>query len=101
MHTLNNAEKQAARMKDEYTSAEHILMALVDEPSTADILKRQRIHQEAILKALTSIRGSQRITSQNPESTYQSLEKFGRDLTAMARQASLTLSSAATRRSAA
>jgi ATP-dependent Clp protease ATP-binding subunit ClpB len=89
MQALNNAEKQAARMKDEYTSAEHLLMALVDEGSTADILKRQRINHEAILKALTSIRGSQRITSQNPESTYQSLEKFGRDLTAMARQGKL------------
>ena len=89
LQVLNTAEKQAARMKDEYTSAEHIFMALVDEPNTADILKRQRINQEAILKALTSIRGSQRITSQNPESTYQSLEKFGRDLTAMARQGKL------------
>ncbi len=89
LQALNNAEKQAARMKDEYTSAEHILMALVDESSTAEILKRQRITQEAILKALTSIRGSQRITTQNPESTYQSLEKFGRDLTALARQGKL------------
>ncbi len=89
LQTLNNAEKQAARMKDEYTSAEHILIALVDEPSTADILKRHHINPEAILKALASIRGSQRITSQNPESTYQSLEKFGRDLTAMARQGKL------------
>lgn len=89
MQTLNNAEKHAARMKDEYTSAEHILMALVDESSTADLLKRHGVNQEAILKALASIRGSQRITSQNPESTYQSLEKFGRDLTAMARQGKL------------
>jgi ATP-dependent Clp protease ATP-binding subunit ClpB len=85
MQTLNQAEKQAAQMKDEYVSTEHILIALTDENSTADLLRRHQINRESILKALTAIRGSQRVTSQNPEGTYQSLEKFGRDLTQMAR----------------
>ena len=89
MQTMNQAEKQAAQMKDDYTSTEHILMALVDENSTSDILKRHKVSKDSILKALENIRGSQRVTSQNPEGTYQSLEKFGRDLTAMARQGKL------------
>jgi ATP-dependent Clp protease ATP-binding subunit ClpB len=89
MQLLNHAEKEAAIMRDEYTSTEHLLIALSEENSTRDALKRANINKETILKALSAIRGSQRVTSQDPESTYQSLEKFGRDLTSMARQGKL------------
>jgi ATP-dependent Clp protease ATP-binding subunit ClpB len=89
MQLLNHAEKEATIMRDEYTSTEHLLIALSEENSTRDALKRANINKETILKALSAIRGSQRVTSQDPESTYQSLEKFGRDLTSMARQGKL------------
>jgi ATP-dependent Clp protease ATP-binding subunit ClpB len=89
MQTLNQAERETANMRDEYTSTEHILMALTEERTTNDLLRPHNITREGILKALTSIRGSQRVTSQNPEGTYQSLEKFGRDLTAIARNGKL------------
>jgi ATP-dependent Clp protease ATP-binding subunit ClpB len=89
MQTLNQAERETANMRDEYTSTEHVLMALTEERTTNDLLRPHNITREGILKALASIRGSQRITSQNPEGTYQSLEKFGRDLTAIARNGKL------------
>lgn len=88
-NVLNDAEKQARRMKDEYVSTEHILMALVDNSTVSDLLNRHGIDENAILQALTAIRGGQRVTSQDPEGTYQSLEKYGRDLTALARQGKL------------
>ena len=75
-------------MQDDYTSTEHILLALT-ESSESKRLDQFGITKDAILKALVSIRGSQRVSSQNPEGTYQSLEKYGRDLTAMARQGKL------------
>jgi ATP-dependent Clp protease ATP-binding subunit ClpB len=86
---LNNAENQARKMRDEYTSTEHILLALTAARTTGDLLARHGVEQDNILQALTSIRGGQRITGQDPESTYQSLEKYGRDLTALARQGKL------------
>ena len=82
------AERRAKGMQDEYTSTEHILLALT-ESAEGKRLSQFGLTTDAILKALMSIRGSQRVTSQNPESTYQSLEKYGRDLTAMARQGKL------------
>ncbi len=86
---LTDAEKQARQMKDEYVSTEHILLALTKYPATGDLLARHNVDQDSILRALTAIRGGQRITSQDPEGTYQSLEKYGRDLTALARQGKL------------
>lgn len=85
---LNNAEKFAKGMKDDYVSTEHILLALT-ESSEASMLKQFGITKDAVLKALVDIRGNQRVTSQNPEDIYQALEKYGRDLTSMARQGKL------------
>lgn len=86
--TLNNAEKFSKGMKDEYVSTEHILLALT-ESTEAALLKQYGITKDAVLKALFEVRGSQRVTSQNPEDTYQALQKYGRDLTSMARQGKL------------
>jgi ATP-dependent Clp protease ATP-binding subunit ClpB len=81
---LNNAEKEAKGMKDDYTSTEHILLALLATVQSYPAGKE--LTRDVVLKALTSIRGSQRVTSQNPEDTYAALEKFGRDLTESARK---------------
>ncbi|MBO9310058.1 MAG: ATP-dependent chaperone ClpB [Chloroflexi bacterium] len=86
---LNRAERIAQRMKDEYISTEHLLLALVEGSNVAELLSKHGITEQAILRALASIRGSQRITSPDPESTFQALEKYGRDLTALARQGKL------------
>lgn len=86
---LSHAERIAKRMKDEYTSTEHIFLALADDSSVSDLLARHGVTSDSILQALQDIRGGQRVTSQDPESTYQSLEKYGRDLTALARQGKL------------
>jgi ATP-dependent Clp protease ATP-binding subunit ClpB len=86
---LTQAEKEAAKMKDDYTSTEHILLALSEDNSVRGMLERVGVNRNAILQALATIRGGQRITTQDPESTYQSLEKYGRDLTALARRGKL------------
>lgn len=85
---LAAAERRAKGMQDEYVSTEHLLLALT-ESVEGKRLSQFGLTTDAILKALMSIRGTQRVTSQNPETTYQSLEKYGRDLTAMARQGKL------------
>ena len=85
---LNAAERYAKGMQDEYISTEHILLGLT-ESVEGRRLSEFGLTKDAILKALASVRGTQRVTSQNPESTYQALEKYGRDLTAMARQGKL------------
>ncbi len=85
---LSAAERYSKGMQDEYVSTEHILLGLTDSLE-ARRLERYGLNKDAILKALASVRGSQRVTSQNPESTYQALEKYGRDLTASARQGKL------------
>ena len=85
---LSAAERYARGMQDEYTSTEHILLGLT-ESVEGKRLSQSGLTKDAILKALASVRGTQRVTSQNPEGTYQSLEKYGRDLTAMARQGKL------------
>ena len=85
---LNAAERFAKGMQDDYISTEHILLGLTESPE-GKRLAQYGLNKDAILKALVNVRGSQRVTSQNPESTYQSLEKYGRDLTAMARQGKL------------
>ena len=89
VQVFSAAENEAKKMRDEYTSTEHLLLALAKGGKTSDILQRSGIEYDDILQALQSIRGSQRITSQDPESTYDSLAKFGRDLTADARQGRL------------
>ena len=85
---LDAAERYAKGMGDEYTSTEHILLGLTDSPE-GKRLAGYGVTKDAILKALRSIRGTQSITTQTPESTYQALEKYGRDLTALARQGKL------------
>jgi len=82
---LDAAERYAKGMGDEYTSTEHMLLGLTDS-SEGKTLANFGITKDAVLKALHDIRGSQSVTSQNPEDTYQALEKYGRDLTAIARQ---------------
>jgi len=82
---------EAATMKDEYVSCEHILLAIINEKAgeAGKILSRYRISREAVLKVLVDIRGSQRITDQNPEEKYQALEKYSRNLTDLARRGKL------------
>ncbi len=86
---LTRAEQIARRMRDDYVSTEHILIALTDRSPVANLLNRHGIDENTVLQALASIRGGQRVTSQDPEGTYNSLEKYGRDLTALARQGKL------------
>jgi ATP-dependent Clp protease ATP-binding subunit ClpB len=88
---LREAEDEAKQMHDEYVSTEHLLMALTSSQAgkAASLLEQHGIDRNAIYQALASIRGSQRVTSQNPETTYQSLEKYGRDLTQLAQQGKL------------
>src|SRR6187401_435856 len=86
------AEQEAERLKDDYVSTEHLFVAIASEGrrSTASrILEQHRITRDAILQALTTVRGSQRVTSQNPESTYEALARYGRDLTELARKGKL------------
>ncbi len=84
---LDGAFAEAAKMKDEYVSAEHIMVAMADQRDTdaARILASAGVTRETSLKVLVDIRGTQRITDPNPEEKYQALEKFGRDLTDLAR----------------
>ncbi len=87
---LTRAEKEAADLKDEYTSAEHVLLAALHEGGKlGELLKKAGITRDGILKALKAIRGNNRITDPNPENKYQVLEKYCRDLTALARQEKL------------
>jgi ATP-dependent Clp protease ATP-binding subunit ClpB len=88
---LEAAFGEAGRMKDEYVGIEHILLSLCDEKGgeAPKILKRHGVGRENILKVLMEIRGSQRITDPNPEEKYQALDKFSRDLTALARTGKL------------
>ncbi len=87
---LDNAANEAKNMKDEYVSNEHILLAISDSKSKAgNILIDQGVSKKNILLALKEIRGTQRVTSQNAEDTFQSLKKYGRDLNEEARQQKL------------
>ncbi|MCX7681149.1 MAG: ATP-dependent chaperone ClpB [Anaerolineae bacterium] len=88
---LDEAQKIAGRMRDEYVSTEHLLLALCGPHGGAAsrFLAAYGVTEDAVLRALTAIRGSQRVTSQHPEATYQALEKYGRDLTQLARQGKL------------
>src|ERR1700720_4201641 len=88
---LERAFDEAQRFKDEYVSTEHMFLAIAgqDRDPAGQLLKRHGASHEAILQALTSLRGSQRVTSQNPEATYAALEKYARDLTELARRSKL------------
>jgi len=89
---LNEAESIAAAMKDDFTSTEHMLMGMAQPKAPArirDLLARHGIDYNAILQALASVRGSQRVTGQNPEAQYEALAKYGRDLTQEARRGKL------------
>src|SRR5947207_12372093 len=85
-----NAEDEAKKLKDEYVSVEHLLLAATEDTGTAGrTLKEFGVTRDRLLKALQEVRGHQRVTSQNPEETYQALEKYGRDLTQLAQQGKL------------
>ena len=86
------AQAEADRLKDEYVSAEHLLIAIASETGrspAARLLTERGLTRDTIFAALTGVRGSQRVTSQNPEGTYQALERYGRDLTELARKGKL------------
>jgi ATP-dependent Clp protease ATP-binding subunit ClpB len=83
---LEAAEREAARLTDEYVSVEHLLLALAEgEAPTGRLLSRHGVTRDRVLAALTAIRGNQRVTSASPEGTYEALAKYGQDLVATAR----------------
>ncbi len=87
---LNDAAKEASKLKDEYISTEHLLIAISEEATEiGKLLKGIGIHRESIYKALKEIRGSQRVTDPAPENKYQALSKYGRDLNSLARTGKL------------
>jgi len=87
---LDRAQKEADRLKDQFVSTEHLLLALAEVPSEAkEILSVSGAGHDAILAGLKSVRGSASVTSQNPEETYQALQRYGRDLVEMARRGKL------------
>lgn len=88
---LNNVHKHAQQLKDEYVSCEHLFLAISEERSgfAPELLRKQGITKNNILKALVDIRGGQRVMDQNPEDKYQALEKYSRDLTELARRGKL------------
>lgn len=87
MQVLNGAQQTAETMKDSFVSTEHLLLALTKTDDQAQrVLKLNGVTEADILKALQSVRGSQQVTDQNPEDKYQALEKYGKDLVALARQ---------------
>ncbi|MDO8446021.1 MAG: ATP-dependent chaperone ClpB [Deltaproteobacteria bacterium] len=87
---LDSAQKEADRLKDEFISTEHLLLAISDGKGLAsEILKANGADRDRILKALIEIRGTQRVTDQNPEDKYQALERYSRDLTELARKGKL------------
>jgi ATP-dependent Clp protease ATP-binding subunit ClpB len=89
--TLDRAEKLAVEMRDDYVSTEHLLLALTEDQAgnVARFVQSHGLTKDAILRALAGVRGSQRVTTQNPEGTYQALERYGRDLTDLAREGKL------------
>ncbi len=86
------AQAEAAQMKDEFVSTEHLLLALASDGArdeAAQLLQQHGVSSDRVLEALKSVRGSQRVTDQNPEGKYQALERYGRDLTELARKEKL------------
>jgi ATP-dependent Clp protease ATP-binding subunit ClpB len=89
---VDAATAEARQMQDDYVSTEHLLLGLAMErgrSASAEALKQRNVTSDRILEALTSVRGSQRVTDPNPENKYQALEKYGRDLTALAKKGKL------------
>jgi ATP-dependent Clp protease ATP-binding subunit ClpB len=89
---VDSAQAEATRLQDEYISTEHLLLALASEAGrspAAQLLQRLGVTKDVLYKALTEVRGNQRVTSQNPESTYEALARYGRDLTDLARKGKL------------
>jgi ATP-dependent Clp protease ATP-binding subunit ClpB len=87
---LGDAETEAKRLKDEYVSVEHLLIAISgDNGASGKILKEFGLTRDRLMKALSEVRGNQRVTTPNPEATYESLEKYGRDLTDLAAKGKL------------
>jgi ATP-dependent Clp protease ATP-binding subunit ClpB len=92
---LESAQKEAQQLKDEYVSTEHLLLGLLDESSrgggspASRLLRDQGLTKDGVYKALKDVRGTQRVTDQNPEDKYQSLQRFGRDLNELARKGKL------------
>jgi len=88
----DQAQAEADRLKDDYVSTEHLFIAIADESGrspAAQLLKKLGITRDTILQHLKSVRGSQRVTNENPEGTYQALERYGRDLTELGRKGKL------------
>src|SRR5690349_11932463 len=84
---FQQAQREATELKDEYISTEHLLLAMTaDQGYTGQALKRLGVTKDRVLKALVDVRGSQRVTDQSPEGKYQALEKYGRELTDLARK---------------
>ncbi|MBF6560870.1 MAG: ATP-dependent chaperone ClpB [Candidatus Binataceae bacterium] len=82
---LTSAEQEAGKLKDEYVSIEHVIIAMLAEPgAAARILRDAGVTHDKLMTVLKQVRGNQRVTSSNPEATYQSLERYGRDLTKLA-----------------
>jgi ATP-dependent Clp protease ATP-binding subunit ClpB len=88
VQALEAAERFAKGMKDDFISTEHLFLGLIESPEKAR-LRRYGVTNDSVLKALVDVRGNQRVTSKNPESTYQALEKYGQDLTDIARRGKL------------
>jgi ATP-dependent Clp protease ATP-binding subunit ClpB len=87
---VNKSEAEADKLKDEFISTEHLLLSLAEsETPTGEILRKLGITRDGLIQALKSVRGSQKVTDQNPEARYQVLEKYTRDLTALARNEKL------------
>jgi ATP-dependent Clp protease ATP-binding subunit ClpB len=85
---LDAAQSEAGKLKDDYISSEHLLLGLLDEadPSLKKIFQNHGVKRDLVLRALAELRGNQRVTDPNPEDKFQALDKYGRDLTALARQ---------------
>ena len=87
---FEDSSEEAKNLKDEFVSTEHLLLALSKNQSNAgQLLRDNGVSHDEILTALKEVRGNQRVTTQNPEDTYQSLEKYGRDLNELAKQGKL------------
>ena len=89
---LEQAQAEATSMQDQFVSTEHLFIAIVSEKGrapAAELLRERGVTREAVLRAVSEVRGSQKVTDQNPEGKYQALEKYGRDLTALAEQGKL------------
>jgi ATP-dependent Clp protease ATP-binding subunit ClpB len=89
---LDTAQSEAERLKDEFVSTEHLLLGIASETGRAEgarLLQQRGVTRDGIFQALTSIRGTQRVTDENPEGKYQALERYGRDLTELARKGKL------------